>query len=1143
MDNVESSDNSSPATPTSRVNDSDGIKPDIVVSSPVTHSPRRTIYGSTALIKKQLQDQLNETALQLEKTANLGSALLKRKTEMEERMKELDKTEDDEVPQDLRDRIAALEQEAKALDTNTADAFIGAKGQSPGGLDISASGSSSSTATSSISTPAKGRNRYEKKGKGQKKDIELAAEIGHGLLQEVRRLTILLQEKEEGIKKLEIDKAELERTIEILTKQVRAKEEAEAQIKDDNWNLELMRQDLTNQLDELQQQLNRARNDYTKIEKALATATDVIEQLKDKEEKLMTNLEHLTNRHEKDMANNRRHVTALNREKNDLLKAVSDLKTQLDAISATKNIRKRTPEPGAEPTNGDGELSTNQEASGIPAVLQGKNLNLEETLKALNVAYRMIGSLRANLQKEKSEKYEVKKLLSDSQEQIEMMRHELHDLSAIGKANKKSQNGVSGTKNGPTDVNGDEESNDFEDSQSGDDDVIIIDDGEDEIIDKNNRPSSDMFKPRRRPDLISKNSRTSRGSGRTSSLLSRISNNKIDEDIPGVEEDEVENTEEVKARRAETLNILDPTVNINSSTKSSKSPQMSMNSQDVIEEPNSYDSTSNNRESVVRKIVNDLERNNSLSLNDNERKSSQESGNREREIKDDDFSSVYSFASANETNAGSNRGSKEPVVSKKTFRHVEVQTDPVVERSDSLSTIYTGKFTFGNRDTIYDTSGSNNDYQNTRQSVLLSPDDNSMDIKRFTLDLSSQPGHQTNVRSQQRPPVKSIQSNTENEGSQSNNQQDKQQNSNKPIDQVSSLDPPPRPSVGPPKPLVTQTQRPAPVNFGQQAGSPKIPQSLSNIQGQRGSDDLHDSSSYPNGSRSRGIGNTHNELSHHHTPSSGSVSTTSSTSTSPDATGRRSDSSHQDITGPGVGPTGTDPNIIHAITQTMIGEYLYKYTRSKFGGISDKRHKRFFWVHPYTKTLYWSNKDPGSYEPTDPKSKSGMSYFAYIESVDQVPDLNPSPPGIYQMSLVIKTPERELKFTAPSKERHDYWYTALSYLLQRHDETGQGQAAGRPSKVGSDPWDSQNSHNLHANTSPNGSLKGNNLREVKKKSSFSKLNSLFRRQDASSSLPNSPLSTESIDGQSKQLAVPGSSQNGMDDEDEDLENQVGESTT
>jgi hypothetical protein len=68
----------------------------------------------------------------------------------------------------------------------------------------------------------------------------------------------------------------------------------------------------------------------------------------------------------------------------------------------------------------------------------------------------------------------------------------------------------------------------------------------------------------------------------------------------------------------------------------------------------------------------------------------------------------------------------------------------------------------------------------------------------------------------------------------------------------------------------------------------------------------------------------------------------------------------------------TDPAVIHAITQTMIGEFLYKYTRRTIGkGYGEKRHKRFFWVHPYTKTLYWSSADPGSSNVSESSAKSG----------------------------------------------------------------------------------------------------------------------------------------------------------------------------
>lgn len=126
------------------------------------------------------------------------------------------------------------------------------------------------------------------------------------------------------------------------------------------------------------------------------------------------------------------------------------------------------------------------------------------------------------------------------------------------------------------------------------------------------------------------------------------------------------------------------------------------------------------------------------------------------------------------------------------------------------------------------------------------------------------------------------------------------------------------------------------------------------------------------------------------------------------------------------GPT-TDPAIIHAITQTMIGEFLYKYTRRTLGkGHGQGRHKRFFWVHPYTKTLYWSSADPGSSNVSESSAKS-----AYIDGVRSVLDPNPMPPGLYQYSVIVSTPQREMKFTAPTKERHDIWLNALQYLLSR----------------------------------------------------------------------------------------------------------------
>ncbi|KAI4907723.1 hypothetical protein J4E90_009129 [Alternaria incomplexa] len=135
----------------------------------------------------------------------------------------------------------------------------------------------------------------------------------------------------------------------------------------------------------------------------------------------------------------------------------------------------------------------------------------------------------------------------------------------------------------------------------------------------------------------------------------------------------------------------------------------------------------------------------------------------------------------------------------------------------------------------------------------------------------------------------------------------------------------------------------------------------------------------------------------------------------------------------GLPPGATDPRMIQAITQTMIGEYLWKYTR-KTGreGMSENRHRRFFWIHPYTRTLYWSDRDPQSADKTTLKAKS-----VAIESVQEVDDPNPLPPGLHQKSLLVVTPGRSMKFTATTGQRHETWYNALNYLCQRVDENDQ----------------------------------------------------------------------------------------------------------
>ena len=53
--------------------------------------------------------------------------------------------------------------------------------------------------------------------------------------------------------------------------------------------------------------------------------------------------------------------------------------------------------------------------------------------------------------------------------------------------------------------------------------------------------------------------------------------------------------------------------------------------------------------------------------------------------------------------------------------------------------------------------------------------------------------------------------------------------------------------------------------------------------------------------------------------------------------------------------------------------------------------------------------------------------LAYIESVKSVLDPNPLPTGLYQYSVVVSTAQREMKFTAPTKERHDIWFNVCEW--------------------------------------------------------------------------------------------------------------------
>ncbi|KAI1639023.1 hypothetical protein F4809DRAFT_185002 [Biscogniauxia mediterranea] len=146
----------------------------------------------------------------------------------------------------------------------------------------------------------------------------------------------------------------------------------------------------------------------------------------------------------------------------------------------------------------------------------------------------------------------------------------------------------------------------------------------------------------------------------------------------------------------------------------------------------------------------------------------------------------------------------------------------------------------------------------------------------------------------------------------------------------------------------------------------------------------------------------------------------------------------ENTNGNSVGSSQQATGVVDAIAQTMVGEWMFKYMRrrksfgmadsnSRTDESSNDRHKRWVWLAPYERAILWSSKQPVSGNALLGKSGRKLT----IQSVLDVKDDNAPPKGIAQVfnrSILILTPQRALKFTTVSAERHYLWLTALSFL-------------------------------------------------------------------------------------------------------------------
>ncbi|CAO3703584.1 unnamed protein product [Rhizopus stolonifer] len=264
-------------------------------------------------------------------------------------------------------------------------------------------------------------------------DIEFATEIGQGLLVEVRKLQNTIQEKDEVIEHLENARLENERHHETSQRYMRQREEVEERLKEENWNLEVANQELRTHVSESNQTMAKYNSEQVRLTKQVKTQSEQIDIMKAQEEKNASIIEAMKARHEQETHHLRKHAANAQRENAQVQKQVEAINTELKICKAKLAIKMATTAASSSPTVRleepmtpvETEFTDTENFKEPSSTPRSQNMETETLKQSLAHAHRIISNLRTSAHKEKLEKFELKKMLSDSQEQVEQLSKDL----------------------------------------------------------------------------------------------------------------------------------------------------------------------------------------------------------------------------------------------------------------------------------------------------------------------------------------------------------------------------------------------------------------------------------------------------------------------------------------------------------------------------------------------------------------------------------------------------------------------------------------------------------------------------------------------------------------------------------------------
>ncbi|CEI85619.1 hypothetical protein RMCBS344292_00078 [Rhizopus microsporus] len=381
-------------------------------------------------VKSELAAQLSNQEQLLAKlgTSQISrNAFLKQSDMIRKELQDLNKyNQQDELPTEIREKLETLANEFQHIKaTKSSDTVSPLLPPAP-----------------THSSSSKQRAKYAN-GNKRNPDIEFATEIGQGLLIEVRKLQSIIQEKEEIIKQLEAAKRENERHHETAQRHLKQREEIEERLKEENWNLEVANQELRTHLLESNQTIAKHNAEYARLVKQIKNQSEQIDIMKAQEEKNTSLIEAMKARHEQETHQLRKHAANAQRENAQIQKQIEALNTELKICKAKLAIKMATASARSEEPSESSEAAADKNdqdsdhsvkdvhptSSTSTTTNRSQQLETETLKQSLAHAHRIISNLRSTAHKEKLEKFELKKMLSDSQETIEQLRKDIANMS------------------------------------------------------------------------------------------------------------------------------------------------------------------------------------------------------------------------------------------------------------------------------------------------------------------------------------------------------------------------------------------------------------------------------------------------------------------------------------------------------------------------------------------------------------------------------------------------------------------------------------------------------------------------------------------------------------------------------------------